>query len=119
MPSVATATIDDYIAAFPAPVRSRLVRVRRTIRRAAPKAMEKIAYRIPTYTLHGNLVHFAAFKAHVGLYPGPAAIAAFRRELEGYRTTKGAIQFPHDEPMPFGLIERIVKYCVKASGKRR
>lgn len=89
MPSVAAATIDDYIAAFPVPVRSRLVRVRRTIRRAAPKALEKIAYRIPTYTLHG------------------------------YRTTKGAIQFPHDEPLPHGLIERIVKYCVKGSGKRR
>ncbi len=118
MPTRLYTSIDDYIAAFPVPVRSRLVRVRRTIRRVAPKALEKIAYRIPTYTLHGNLVHFAAFKAHVGLYPGPEAVAAFRRELDGYRTTKGAIQFPHDEPLPMSLIGRIVKFRVKASSQR-
>ena len=110
-------TIDEYIAPFPAPIRSRLSRVRSAIRRSAPKALEKIAYRMPTYTLHGNLVHFAAFNAHIGLYPGPEAIAAFRRELDGYRTTKGAIQFPHDAPLPLALISRIVKFRVKASQK--
>lgn len=110
-------TIDDYLDACPAPVRARLRRIRNAIRRAAPKAQEKIAYRIPTFTMRGNLVHFAAFKAHIGLYPGPEAIAAFERELAGYRTSKGAIQFPHDEPLPLALISRIVKFRVKASGK--
>ena len=111
-------TIDEYIDACPAPVRPRLRRIRSAIRRAAPKAQEKIAYRIPTFTLRGNLVHFAAFKAHIGLYPGPEAIAAFAPELQKYRTTKGAIQFPHDEPLPLALISRIVKSCVRANGKR-
>jgi uncharacterized protein YdhG (YjbR/CyaY superfamily) len=84
------------------------------IRRAAPTAQEKTAYGIPTYTPQGNLVHFAAFTAHIGLYPGPAAVAAFSRELDAFRTTKGAIQFPHDARLPLELIAKIVKSCVAA-----
>ena len=117
MSRATVATIDEYLDACPAPVRARLRRIRSAIRRAAPKAQEKIAYGIPTYTLNGNLVHFAAFRHHIGLYPGPEAIEAFERELAGYRTSKGAIQFPHDEPLPLALISRIVKFRVKASGK--
>ena len=110
--SDSAAAIDDYIAGFPADVQSRLRKLRATIRRAAPMATEKIAYRIPTFYLDGNLVHFAAFERHVGFYPGPSGIAAFRDALGKYKNAKGSVQFPHDEPLPLALVAKIVEFRV-------
>ena len=110
-------SIDEYLAGFPAEVRDRLQSVRETIAGAAPQACETISYRIPTFTLHGNLVHFGAFKRHIGLYPGASAIAAFRADLAGYRTARGSIQFPFDQPMPLALIGKIVRFRVEQSAQ--
>ncbi len=107
------ATIDDYIADFPKDVQARLNKIRQVIGKAAPKASETISYRMPTFKLNGNLVHFAAFKEHIGFYPTPSAISAFEKELAPYHTSKGAIQFPYDKPIPYELIENIVKFRVK------
>jgi len=106
------ATIDDYIATHPPKIRARLTAVRRTIRKHAPKAEERISYRIPTFYLNGNLVHFAAFDRHVGFYPGAAGIAAFRDALAPYKSAKGSVQFPHDEPLPLELVAEIVQFRV-------
>jgi uncharacterized protein YdhG (YjbR/CyaY superfamily) len=103
------ATIDDYIAGFPANVQVILKQLRATIHQAAPEAVEKIGYGIPTFALHGNLVHFAVYKNHIGLYPGSRTIEKFSSELAKFETSKGAIRFPLDTPIPFDLIERIVK----------
>ncbi len=105
--------IDEYIADFPEEVRIRLEKMRATIQKAAPKAEETINYSMPTFKLFGNLVHFAAYKNHVGFYPGPSAINETAKELVMYKTSKGAIQFPHDKPIPYGLVTKIVKYRVK------
>jgi uncharacterized protein YdhG (YjbR/CyaY superfamily) len=105
--------IDAYIARFPPGVRRMLKQVRATVRRAAPDADEAIRYGIPTFVLNGNLVHFAAFKNHIGFYPAPSGIEKFRDELSRYKSSKGAVQFPIDEPIPLGLIEKIVKFRVK------
>ena len=119
-PSVsAVAAIDQYIHGFPTPVRSRLRKLRATIQRAAPLATEKIAYRIPTFHLNGNLVHFAAFERHIGFYPGPTGIAAFRDALAKYKNAKGSVQFPHDEPLPLGLVAKIVKFRVSENLERK
>jgi uncharacterized protein YdhG (YjbR/CyaY superfamily) len=107
--------IDEYIAGFPKNVQKMLKEMRATIRKAAPEAGEAIKYAIPTFTLKGNLVHFAAFKNHIGFYPAPRAIEAFKKELSAYDGSKGAIQFPLDKPLPLALITRIVKYRVKQS----
>jgi uncharacterized protein YdhG (YjbR/CyaY superfamily) len=117
-------TIDEYIAAFPPGVRKLLEEVRKTIREAAPSASEAIRYRVPTFTLNGNLVHFAACARHVGFYPTPSAIEKFRRELSAWKGAKGSVQFPLDEPMPLALIDRIVRFRVKeqlelARGERK
>lgn len=109
-----SARVDAYVAGFPEAVQAHLRVVRETIRKAAPEAEEAIAYGIPTFKLGGNLVHFAAFKQHVGLYPGAAAIEAFRDDLAAYVTSKGAIRFPIDGRMPTALIRRIVKHRVLA-----
>lgn len=106
------ANIDDYIAAFPAEVQDRLRAIRQAVRRLAPDAVEKMSYRIPTFALHGNLVHFAAFKHHIGLYPGTTAIEAFAEALAEYRTSKGAIQLPLDQSLPLPLIEKIVRFRI-------
>jgi uncharacterized protein YdhG (YjbR/CyaY superfamily) len=110
-------TIGEYIAASPPPVRRRLSAMRATIRRHAPKAEERISYRIPTYFLDGNLVHFAAFARHIGFYPGPTGIAAFDEELSRYKRAKGSVQFPHDEPLPLDLVADIVKLRVAENTK--
>jgi uncharacterized protein YdhG (YjbR/CyaY superfamily) len=110
--------IDEYIATFPKPVRERLESVRRAIAEAAPDAQEKISYRIPTFALHGNLIHFAAFKNHIGIYPGTAAIKAFEKELAGLRTAKGTVQVQFDDPLPLSLISRIVRFRVAESLRR-
>jgi uncharacterized protein YdhG (YjbR/CyaY superfamily) len=105
--------IDEYIAAFEGDVQANLVTLRAAIKKAAPKAEEKMSYAIPTFILGGkNLVHFAAFDKHIGFYPTPSGIAAFAKELKPYKTSKGAIQFPLDKPLPLRLISKIVKFRV-------
>jgi len=106
-------TVDEYIAGFPREVQTILKQVRATIRKAAPDADETIKYRIPTFVLNGNLVHFAAFKNHIGFYPTPSAIKKFKGELAPYESAKGSVQFPLDDPMPLKLIERIVQFRVR------
>jgi len=107
------ATIDDYIEAFPEDVQVILRKMRQTIRDAAPRAVEAISYQMPTFKLNGRtLVHFAAFKSHIGFYPIPTGIEAFKEELAPYKQGKGSVQFPLDKPIPYDLVERIVKYRV-------
>lgn len=110
--------IDTYIAEFPEDVQARLQEVRATIRKAAPEATEAIKYAIPTFVLKGNLVHFAAFKSHIGFYPAPTGIKAFEKELSVYKQGKGSVQFPLDQPMPLALITRIVEYGVKQNTEK-
>ena len=106
-------SIDEYIAGFPDDVQEILEKIRLTIREAAPEAEEKISYQMPTFTLKGNLIHFAAYKKHIGLYPAPRGIEKFKKELSAYEGAKGSVRFPLDKPIPFGLISRIVKFRVK------
>ncbi len=106
-------TVDEYIAGFPKDIQELLQKVRACIRKAAPKTEETISYAIPTYRLNRNLVHFAAFKHHIGFYPGASGIAAFKKELSPYKGAKGSVQFPFDRPLPLGLIGRITKFRVK------
>jgi uncharacterized protein YdhG (YjbR/CyaY superfamily) len=103
-------TIDAYIAAFPAEVQKKLKELRKVIKEAAPEAEEKISYQMPTFTQNGNLVHFAAFKNHIGFYPAPSGIEKYQDELARYKTSKGAIQFPLGEDIPFDLVREIVKF---------
>lgn len=119
-------TIDEYIAGFPNDVQQILVKIRMVIKNAAPNADETIKYQIPTFTLEGNLVHFAAYKKHIGFYPTSTGIAKFKKELSVYEGAKGSVQFPLDKPIPFALISRIVKFRVKenlaraaAKGKKK
>lgn len=111
-------TIEEYIAGFPPEVQQILQQIRATIRKAAPDAVEAIKYQIPTFVLNGNLVHFGAFKKHVGFYPAPSGIEAFKNELSRYEGAKGSVQFPFDKPMPLALISRIVKFRVKESQEK-
>jgi uncharacterized protein YdhG (YjbR/CyaY superfamily) len=106
-------TIDDYISGSPAAVRGTLERVRATIRKAAPEATEAIKYGIPTFVLGENLVHFAGFTKHIGFYPTPSAMAAFRDQLSAYKSAKGSVQFPLASPMPLKLIEQMVRFRVE------
>ena len=124
MDQAAPQTINEYIAGFPEDVQAILQKIRKTIREAAPEAQEAIKYRMPTFTLKGNLVHFAAYKQHIGFYPVPTGIEAFQQELSVYKQGKGSVQFPLDQPIPYDLIGRIVAFRVKenlekAAAKRR
>lgn len=114
-----TATIDAYIKRFPESTAKLLEQIRSTIRKAAPGATEKISYGIPTFYDNGNLVHFAAFKNHIGFFPTPSAIEAFQKELEAYKTSKGTVQLPMTDPPPLKLIERIVKFRVKENAQKK
>jgi uncharacterized protein YdhG (YjbR/CyaY superfamily) len=105
--------IDQYISGFPSDIQTLLKKVRQTIKDSAPGAQEAIKYQMPTFVLGGNLIHFAAFKHHIGLYPAPSGIMRFRKELSKYATSKGAIQFPLDQPIPYSLIAKITKFRVK------
>lgn len=105
--------IDDYIAGFPNEVQGMLEKLRMTIRKAAPEAEETINYGIPTFTLKGNLVHFAAFKNHIGFYPAPSGIEAFKKELSVYEGAKGSVQFPIEKSLPLSLVSKIVRFRVK------
>lgn len=106
-------TIDEYIKTFPKDIQKILESVRQTIKETAPDTEETISYQIPTFKLNGNLVHFAAFKNHIGFYPGSKAIKIFQKDLAKYKSSKGAVQFPIDKPMPLSLIQKIVKHRVK------
>jgi uncharacterized protein YdhG (YjbR/CyaY superfamily) len=119
-------SIDEYIESFPQETQKILQEIRATIKAAAPQAEEKISYQMPTFFLNGNLIHFAAFKNHIGLYPTPSGTEAFKEEIAKYKAAKGSIQLPIDEPMPLKLISRIVKFRVaenlqkvKAKGKTK
>ncbi len=119
-------SIDEYIESFPKETQKILREIRATIKAAAPQAEEKISYQMPTFFLNGNLIHFAAFKNHIGLYPTPSGTEAFKEEIAKYKAAKGSIQLPLDEPMPLNLISRIVKFRVaenlqkaKAKGKSK
>ena len=106
----AAKNIDEYISGFPKDVQKMLSQMRTTIQKAAPKAEEAIKYAMPTFVLHGNLVHFAAYKNHIGFYPAPAGIEEFKKELSKYEGSKGAIRFELDKPLPLSLIGKIVKF---------
>ena len=117
-------SIDEYIGTFPQEIQILLEQVRVTIKQAAPEAEEAIKYAMPTFVLNGNLVHFAAFKNHIGFYPVPSGIEAFKKELSVYKGAKGSVQFPLDKPMPLKLISEIVKFRVnenqlKAKAKKK
>ncbi len=111
-------TIDEYIAGFPPEVQEILQQIRATIKAAAPGAEETINYAIPTIVLKGNLVHFAAYEEHIGFYPTPTGMEAFKGELSSYRGAKGSVQFPLDEPIPYDLIRRIVEFRVRENLNR-
>lgn len=104
--------IDDYIAAYPKNVQKLLKQMRSIIKKAAPQAAETISYGIPTFTLNGNLVHYAGYKNHIGFYPAPSAIEAFKNELSVYAGAKGSVQFPLDKPLPVELIREIVAFRI-------
>jgi len=113
-------TIDEYIAGFPKNVRDVLEEIRRVIRESAPKAGETISYGIPTFDLNRrHLVHFAAYKNHVGFYPTSSGIKAFKKELSPFKTSKGTVQFPLDKPIPFDLVTKIVKFRVKENESKK
>ena len=111
-------TIDEYIAGFPTDIQVILQKIRKTIKDAAPDAQEAISYQMPTFKFHGNLVHFAAFKNHIGFYPVPSGIEKFKAELSVYKQGKGSVQFPLDQPIPYDLISRVVKYRVEENLKK-
>ncbi|MFN8573172.1 MAG: DUF1801 domain-containing protein [Gemmatimonadaceae bacterium] len=111
-------TIDEYIAEFPKNVQRILTDLRARIRTGAPDATERIAYGMPTFYLNGNLVHFAAFERHIGFYPTPSGIVAFADQLKRYATSKGAVQFPIDEPLPFALISEMVAFRVQENASK-
>jgi len=113
-----TTTIDEYIADCPENVQPHLEKVRAAIRKAAPDAEEAIKYGMPTFVLNGNLIHFASWTNHVGLYPGSKPIEMFKDELAKYEISKGTVRFPLDKPIPLGLIGKITKFCVKRNSER-
>lgn len=110
--------IDEYIASFPIEVQKLLETIRKTIRKAAPGAGEAIKYQIPTFTLNGNLISFAAYKNHIGVYPAPRDVPEFKNELAAYKGNKSTLQLPLDKPIPVDLISRIVKYQVMRTQKQ-
>ena len=111
-------SIDEYIATFPKVTQNILQEARATIQAAAPDAEEKISYQMPTFFLKGNLVHFAAYANHIGFYPTPSGIEAFKGELSIYEGAKGSVQFPIDQPLPLKLITKIVKFRVTENLKK-
>ncbi len=111
------ANIDAYIASFPPDIQKILQQVRATVRKAAPKAEEAIRYAMPAFLQDGHLVLFAAFKNHIGFFPAPTGVASFKTALAPYKTGKGSVQFPLDQPMPVGLITNIVKYRIRKNAE--
>ena len=114
MKSSKPTSIDEYIAGFPKATQKPLEQIRQTVRKAAPGAEETISYSMPTFTLKGRyLIYFAGFKNHIGFYPAPTGIEEFEKELSGYKTGRGSVQFPLDKPMPLDLVRRIVKFRIR------
>ncbi len=111
-------SIDEYHDSFPGEIRAILDHLRETIRQAAPRATEIISYNIPTFKMNKNLVHYAAYKEHIGFYPTASPIVIFKNELSKYKTSKGAIQFPIDSPLPITLIKKIVRYRVTEDSEK-
>jgi uncharacterized protein YdhG (YjbR/CyaY superfamily) len=111
-------TIDEYIAQFPRDVQQILFKIRAVIRESAPEAVEKISYQMPAFYLKGNLVYFGVHKHHIGFYPTGSGVEAFKEELSAYKGSKGAVQFPFDEPIPYELISKIVKFRVAENLKK-
>ncbi len=111
-------TIDEYISGFPEEIQEILSRVREMVRQLAPEADETISYQMPTFRLNGNLLHFAAFKNHLGFYPTPSGTEAFQQQLAPYIHGKGSIRFPFDQPIPYGLIAEIVSFRVQESQEK-
>lgn len=112
-------SIDEFINKFPKTTQQLLQKIRKTIHTAAPEAQEKISYGIPTFTLHGNLVHFSAYEHHIGFYPGADGIRQFSDQLKNYETSKGTIRFPFDQPIPYALIAEITKFRVAQNLAKR
>jgi len=112
-------TIDEYIRTFPEDVQTILEKMRVTIREAAPEAKEAISYQVPTFRLNGNLVHFAAYKHHIGFYPTSSGIEAFKEELSPLKSAKGSMQFPIDKPVPYDLVKKIVLFRVEENLKKK
>lgn len=112
-------TVDEYLSALPKSSKDKLEVLRRTIRKAAPEAEEVISYNMPSFKWNGMLVWYAAFKKHIGFYPKPSAIAAFQHKLTLYKTSKGAIQFPMDQPIPEELVKEIVRFRVKENSRAK
>lgn len=112
--------VDEYISRFPEPTQALLEQVRKAIQEVLSEAEERMSYGIPTYTLPaGNIVHFGAYPAHIGFYPGPPAISAFKDQLAGYKTSKGTVQFALDEPIPYDLIKEMTKTSAEIARSRR
>ncbi|HEX5351740.1 MAG TPA: DUF1801 domain-containing protein [Trichococcus sp.] len=112
-------TIDAYISRYDEDIQAILQELRRVIKEEAPDATEKISYQMPTFYLNGNLVHFAVQKNHIGFYPAPSGVAAFKEELTEYKTSKGAIQFPLTQPIPYELVRRIVRFRVEEAKQNK
>jgi len=113
-------SIDEYISTFPSNIQNILKKMRQTIRECAPGAEETISYQIPTFKLDGNLVHFAAFKDHISFFPTSSGREAFKKELSMYKGGRGTVQFPMDKPIPYNLVQKIVKYrVIESLGKKK
>ncbi len=112
-------TIEEYIKEFPEDIQDILEKIRKIIQKAAPEAEETISYGMPTFKLNGNLVHFAAYKNHLGFYPTPSGIERFKEDISEYKNSKGAVQFPLDKPIPYDLVEKIVIFRVNENLKKR
>lgn len=112
-------TIDEYIANFPESVQKILEKVRSTIKKVAPEAEETIGYGIPTFKLHGNLVHFAGYAHHIGFYPGPEALEVFAKDLKEFELSKGTVRLPLDKEIPYDLIEKITRYRVEKNTSKK
>jgi len=113
-------SVDEYIKTFPKEVQSILEKMRQTVKKAAPDVVEAISYQMPTFKLNGKaLVYFAAFKSHIGFYPIPSGVEAFKKELSPYKKGKGSVQFPMDQPMPYDLVKRIVRFRAKQLLKKK
>ena len=111
-------SIDEYILKFSPQIQEILEMLRKVIQESAPDAKEKISYQMPTFELHGNLVHFAAYKNHIGFYPTPSGIDAFKHELSAYKGAKGSVQFPLERPLPYQLIRKIVEFRADENRKK-
>jgi uncharacterized protein YdhG (YjbR/CyaY superfamily) len=118
LPQKSVMTIDEYIVKFPDEIQIILKKMSAIIKAAAPEAQEAISYQMPTFKFNGNLVHFAAYKNHIGFYPTPSGITEFKAELSQYKTSKGAIQFPIDKLIPYDLIRRITEFRVQQNSQK-